>query len=247
MGGDEFALLLPHSALDHALEMARRILHRLDQPFDLHDQLIDLGASIGIAVGNMAHSSFKMLLIQADVAMYRAKETGEYIHVYDPSLDSLAGSRLQLSEHMTRKKHILIVEDDRAVADMLVMLLETEGYRVTWLDNAASMVDLLTSYEFVSHKPAPHLYRADAAYQYAYPDVILLDLLLPNMDSIEVLQDIACKVPVMPPVIVVSARSQRDIQAAASVIGAVRMVRKPFEINMLLDIIKQVLMENHAG
>ena len=75
LGGDEFAVVLPH--LDHsdaAAAMAKRILHTLEQPFVIDSQVLEVGASIGIAIYPDHGTDGRTLQRRADVAMYAAKQ-----------------------------------------------------------------------------------------------------------------------------------------------------------------------------
>lgn len=77
MGGDEFVVILPEiEASSDALNVAEKILHSLDQPFDIAGHSIRISASIGIALFPEHGSDEKLLLKSADAAMYRAKEGG---------------------------------------------------------------------------------------------------------------------------------------------------------------------------
>jgi diguanylate cyclase (GGDEF)-like protein/PAS domain S-box-containing protein len=77
VGGDEFILLLPHvRQADGASRIARKVLARLEGPFRVDGQSLNITASVGIAVfphdGEDADTLFK----NADSAMYRAKALG---------------------------------------------------------------------------------------------------------------------------------------------------------------------------
>jgi diguanylate cyclase (GGDEF)-like protein/PAS domain S-box-containing protein len=76
LGGDEFAIVLT-SALDaHAVAMtARRILNSLQQPFVVEGQVLEVGASIGIALYPQHGSDARTLMRRADVAMYATKQS----------------------------------------------------------------------------------------------------------------------------------------------------------------------------
>jgi diguanylate cyclase (GGDEF)-like protein len=77
LGGDEFTIMLGeiHGPAD-AARVARRILKELEQPFDLDGQTVVVGTSIGIAMFPDDGDEPDMLLKNADVAMYHAKEQG---------------------------------------------------------------------------------------------------------------------------------------------------------------------------
>jgi diguanylate cyclase (GGDEF)-like protein/PAS domain S-box-containing protein len=77
IGGDEFIVLLPtiEQKLDAAV-VAEKMLHALNQPFDVAEHTIDISGSIGVAVYPEQGEDEKLLLINADIAMYHAKKNG---------------------------------------------------------------------------------------------------------------------------------------------------------------------------
>ncbi|MCL6537566.1 MAG: EAL domain-containing protein [Acidothermus sp.] len=78
LGGDEFAILVVGAqAEDVAVDIAQRIQTVLAQPFVLDGREANLGASIGIAVTESGSETADQLLRNADLAMYRAKASGE--------------------------------------------------------------------------------------------------------------------------------------------------------------------------
>jgi len=76
LGGDEFAIVLT-SALDaNAVAMtARRILNTLQKPFVVEGQVLEVGASIGIALYPQHGGDARTLMRRADVAMYATKQS----------------------------------------------------------------------------------------------------------------------------------------------------------------------------
>lgn len=74
-GGDEFTLIFPGSSAERGHRLARRILEAMAAPFALDGRHLTVSASIGIAVGPR-HASPRVLLEQADSAMYSAKLSG---------------------------------------------------------------------------------------------------------------------------------------------------------------------------
>jgi diguanylate cyclase (GGDEF)-like protein/PAS domain S-box-containing protein len=77
MGGDEFTILLnnPHpvTRIDQA---AQRIMESIREPLEISEQLIEIGASLGIARYPEDASSAEDLLRNADIALYNAKSNG---------------------------------------------------------------------------------------------------------------------------------------------------------------------------
>lgn len=77
MGGDEFIMLLPSIETEQdAVVVAEKILLALSQPFALDEHVLQLSASIGIAIYPEHGYEEKQLVRNADIAMYHAKRNG---------------------------------------------------------------------------------------------------------------------------------------------------------------------------
>jgi diguanylate cyclase (GGDEF)-like protein len=96
LGGDEFAILCTGSADDAAM-LAERLHEALHEPFTLHDLLLEVAVSIGIAVYPEHGQDVDTVLRHADVAMYLAKEAHAGTAVYDPEQDQNDAARLALA------------------------------------------------------------------------------------------------------------------------------------------------------
>lgn len=109
------------------------------------------------------------------------------------------------------KPQILIVEDDNAVANLISATLETQDYAYKRAATGAGAV-----MEALSCKP----------------DVVLLDLGLPDMDGVEIIKKIRSWSNM--PIIVVSARSEDFDKVSALDAGADDYLTKPFSVDELL-------------
>jgi diguanylate cyclase (GGDEF)-like protein len=77
LAGDEFVVLLPELAdAGAAMQVAERIIARLQQPIVVGKRSLQVGASVGIALAPADGRNAEELLRNADIAMYRAKESG---------------------------------------------------------------------------------------------------------------------------------------------------------------------------
>ena len=77
LAGDEFTIFVPHiSGPADAERIARRIALAIGETFELHGHSIDIGASVGVALTPQHGTSIESLMRAADIAMYRAKESG---------------------------------------------------------------------------------------------------------------------------------------------------------------------------
>lgn len=118
-------------------------------------------------------------------------------------------------------KRILVVEDSRNIAAMISLCLEEEGYEVILREDGIEAVR--------------------SAFEEA-PDLVLLDLVLPRMSGLTVLRALRDN-PMTSglPVIVISARAQKeDIQEAYS-LGADDYLVKPFTPSELTERISSLL------
>jgi len=106
---------------------------------------------------------------------------------------------------------VLVVEDESTIARPLRRALEREGYAVSLCETGHSALRLSRTWE---------------------PDVILLDLLLPDMDGRDVAREIRTRSQV--PIIMVTARGEEADRVAGLELGADDYVVKPFSVPELI-------------
>lgn len=77
LGGDEFAIILDDIDNQKVVkELAQKLIYIIGQPYKLGNEQVKVGASIGIAYFPSKDTSIETLVINADIAMYHAKEIG---------------------------------------------------------------------------------------------------------------------------------------------------------------------------
>jgi len=77
MGGDEFAILQASvTSPEDAEALARRINDALSLPIDIDGNFVSIGTSIGIAIGPQDGATAELLMRNADLALYQAKDDG---------------------------------------------------------------------------------------------------------------------------------------------------------------------------
>ncbi len=97
IGGDEFAVILaPGCGAAEGERIAERLCVALEEPFDVQDLTLRVGASVGIAVYPEHADDADTLLKRADVAMYSAKKHGVGHELYDAAYDGHSRQRLAL-------------------------------------------------------------------------------------------------------------------------------------------------------
>ena len=102
MGGDEFVVLIEnHGALTDISARAQRLIEQLSEPYVLGGKDFHVTVSIGIGVFPVDGSDSQALLKAADVAMYRAKDTGRNNFLfYSPSMNVHTLERLELESDL---------------------------------------------------------------------------------------------------------------------------------------------------
>jgi diguanylate cyclase (GGDEF)-like protein len=104
MGGDEFVVLIEGYKEDtQLLEVARKVLDTVAQPFVLRDGSYNVTASIGIAAYPQDGHDAPELLKNADIAMYRAKEQGKNnFRFHSPEMNTHLIERVNLETALRR-------------------------------------------------------------------------------------------------------------------------------------------------
>jgi diguanylate cyclase (GGDEF)-like protein/PAS domain S-box-containing protein len=103
LGGDEFAVLTTDAKHpEDVVAIARKILASLEGPFAIADQMVETGASIGIAMYPVHGDDPSTLLRRADVAMYVAKRSGGGYALYQPEQEAQTLRRSGLAGELRR-------------------------------------------------------------------------------------------------------------------------------------------------
>src|SRR5262245_16588631 len=130
-------------------------------------------------------------------------------------------------EQVRKGKQILVVEDHPESVELLRMILEDEGYSVQSVETGRRAIQAVSAQSSEEIPDPP-------------PDLILLDLRLPDMTGVEVVRELQEKLPEVPPVVFLSAGSPQSLKEAARSVGAAA-VRKPFNLDELFEVINSAL------
>jgi Response regulators consisting of a CheY-like receiver domain and a winged-helix DNA-binding domain len=120
---------------------------------------------------------------------------------------------------------ILLVEDTSALAEQVADLLRMEGYNVTVAENGLAALSKLTG---------------------SMPDLLITDLLMPEMDGFELIRYIRGERELQHlPVIVLTAKSDEEFGVKLNGLHVSKLLRKPCEADDLINTVSGV-MNSHS-
>ncbi|WP_109806484.1 putative bifunctional diguanylate cyclase/phosphodiesterase [Sphingosinithalassobacter portus] len=95
LGGDEFAVVVKDASDSAAVErLAHKIIEYISRPYEVDQNTLYIGASVGVAIGPRDGRTAEMLIRSADLALYRSKDAGGGVfHAYEPKLHVAAEER----------------------------------------------------------------------------------------------------------------------------------------------------------
>jgi len=122
---------------------------------------------------------------------------------------------------VSEKKKILIVEDEESLLKLESILLTSKGYEVTGAKSGREALEILKT---------------------EMPDLILLDIMLPEMDGFEVCRLIRSDMRTRHiPVVMLTAKKSREDMERGEQVGANWYITKPFKSSMVTETVKRFL------
>ena len=217
-GGEQFLVALYDSGRAHGLHRVGEVLGAFrDERFLGGDGIaFSVTASAGLAVCPDDASDARGLLAAAEAALYAAKGSGR---------DRVLSAGSEPDGFGPGRVEVAVVEDDPALAELLLHALDSRGHRATWLRDGREAAERLGGLR-------PTLKAR----------VILLDVNLPTLDGLSLMRGLAADgVLRSTRVIVVSARASESEMLQAFELGAFDFVQKPFSVPVLLQRLRRAL------
>lgn len=120
-----------------------------------------------------------------------------------------------------KQKIVILAEDDRTIARLIIFKLEKEGFKVIHFLNGESVVETVSK---------------------ILPDIVILDVMMPIQDGISILKEIKTNPKIKHiPVVILSAKGQEKDIIKGMEIGASDYISKPFSPSELIVRIKRIL------
>lgn len=128
---------------------------------------------------------------------------------------------VEVKPQQMAKAKLLIVEDDLSLTEILTYNFQRDGYEV-----------------IIARDGTEGLRKA----QMLHPDLIILDLMLPGMDGLEVCRQLrSSKTTSSIPILMTTAKSEETDQVIGFALGADDYVTKPFSVKVLLERVKALV------
>jgi DNA-binding NtrC family response regulator len=121
--------------------------------------------------------------------------------------------------------HVLVVDDEVGIRELLSEILADEGHEVTLADSAS---------------------EARRQREHKRPDLVLLDIWMPDTDGISLLKEWAANGQLTMPVVMMSGHGTIDTAVEATRIGALDFLEKPIALQRLLATVKRALRNAEA-
>jgi CheY-like chemotaxis protein len=119
------------------------------------------------------------------------------------------------------KKEVLIVDDSNTNNFLLQSILESEGYKTSIAYSGQEALDLIT---------------------FEKPDLVLLDIMMPNVDGFTVLKQLQENSDTKQiPVVFVTAKNEETLWHEVIECGARDLILKPIDVSKVLDVVKKIL------
>jgi len=131
---------------------------------------------------------------------------------------------MRMVDETFKNKLILVVDDEERMSRFIRLNLEHDGFQVVEANRGMKAINLIRE---------------------RIPDLVLLDVMMPDLDGFEVLQLIRESYQV--PVIMLTAKGEEDDKVKGLELGADDYVTKPFSPRELVSRVKAVLRRNDQG
>lgn len=119
---------------------------------------------------------------------------------------------------MTEPLRVLVVDDERDTLDLIDLTLRTAGYEISLANSGAESLELLRQDNF---------------------DIVLLDIMMPDMSGFDVLRTLKAEMNSHPPVVFLTAKAMPEDRQEGMDLGADDFLAKPVTRGSLLDTIKK--------
>ncbi|MBU9711161.1 diguanylate cyclase [Evansella tamaricis] len=219
VGGEEFCMLLPQTNTNQANLFINRLREGFSKiPFEMKDNHFFVTFSAGITEVSNETQPLKVLMEEADLALYKSKNNGRnQVSIYN-----------QQQGPIKKTLNIIIVDDDPIIRDILRSHFSNEHFN---------------DWEIIVHTYKDGSELLEANWYHSHQKYLfLLDGVMPKLDGMELLKILRANYPdrEMLVIMLTARKSEQEIVRSLE-IGADDYMIKPFKINELSSRIKRLM------
>lgn len=222
------------SVRDEGIGISKNDVHRIFEAFEQVSYQNQGGTGLGLPITQslvqLMGGSLKVHSKPGEGSIFFFSiflKLGEPEHIKDNDL-TLIENQLQGSSNEPKKSCILLVEDNIENQQVAQKILEKNGYMVVPVSNGIQCLDWLTKNT---------------------PCIIIMDINMPQMDGFETTQRIRSGLCGLEkaaiPILGLTAQALKETYDQATMVGMNKILSKPFQPNLLLKKIDEIIAENH--
>ncbi len=235
-GGEEFGIILPSTTIADAKEAAERARKSLAaQDFSIEEHKIELTASVGIA-NAMSGDDADLFVRRADMALYAAKRNGRNCCFFHDGSSCVAVTQAHREENSVRDRQVAYGLE-RPVEDCKIAIVDDEVWTIAVVKKYLQDAGFQNCVEINDSTQALETIHREQ------PDLVLLDIQMPHVSGLEILQTLRIDTPARSiPVLIFTSASDTDTKVSALELGATDFLQKPVDASELLARVRNTLL-----
>ena len=236
VGGEEFAVIMPVKNRLESVAAAKRIRSAIEQtPLLMKGDEVKLTISIGIA-NTLKGDDAALIFRRCDAALYGSKERGRNCCTFHDGSECLPVEQVEATRAIRKSRpvespkaydvthsKVMIVDDELSTAIVVKKYLKSSGFSELLVETDAAKA-------------------ADRIIEEA-PDIVLLDIHMPIVSGLEILETIRqVESTATTPVVFLTSSTDPEMRATALNLGASDFLSKPVVVSELVARVKNTLM-----
>ena len=236
VGGEEFAVIMPINTKLESTRAAERIRKEVESnPIQINGQNINLTISIGITK-TLKGDDPSLIFRRCDAALYGSKQRGRNCSTFHDGTGCVAVENVKArraprpfqvvdtpeSINVTASK-VMIVDDEPSTTKIVKKYLQNAGFeRLVLETDSTKAVERICAEK---------------------PDIILMDICMPNVSGLEIIEEIRKTQSIMStPVVFLTASKDPDVRLKALKLGANDFLNKPVVVSELIARVNNTLL-----
>lgn len=211
-GGDEFVILFPETTGEEAYKGLERVRNKLDEK-KFYNEDLDEFIKVSFSAGITMIDDYE---ISIQESIKKADEA-----LYISKNEGKSKITYHFDKEVNKKKRVLVVDDSTIIVNLVKKRLEYLGYEVNYAKDGEEAITKLKKFQ-------PHL--------------LLLDLMLPKLNGMEVLKKIKEDKSLDELIVIIlSARNKEKDMLQSLKMGATDFITKPFSLEIMEEKLRKLL------